>query len=131
MNNQPTRDDAPQLDATRQLMAAAHGAVQASLAINGAGAVALLALIGYLNDRSYHLPLAQLALPLYLFLLGVFAGAVSFGVAYVAQRFVVDGRIRATHYWNAVTVALLFASYLCFLLAAHFLYRVISRGIAA
>jgi uncharacterized membrane protein YvlD (DUF360 family) len=113
-------------------MAAAHGAVQASLGINGAGAVALIVLMG-LVEREYghRIQVPQLGLPLYLFLLGVFCGALSLGVLYVAQRFVIEARIRIAHYWNAVVVALLFASYVCFLLASHFLYRVVSRGLPA
>ena len=128
--------EAPQsagpVENVRALMTSSHAAVRAGLVINGGGALAVVALIGHLASQSYaRLPLDQFGLPFYLFVLGVFSGAVTFGVQYVAQRFYLDGRLRPAHLFNAATVALIFSEYALFLLGAHFLYRVFTHGVAA
>lgn len=105
------------------VLAAGRGALQASMTINGAAAVALLAYCGNLA-KDGHVPPARIAYGMFVFSLGVFFAALAYGVLYVAQS-----AYSAEHYgnskkwptgafWNRLTIALVAGSYVAFLVGS-------------
>ncbi len=116
------------LEMFRSMIAAGHSARRDSMLINGGGALALLAFAGHLvTQGSPSAVVPDLAFPLSWFLGGVLAAALSSGVTYLAQRSWSVRRNRIGPVFNAMAIALVFASYITFAVGCKIGFDVLRR----
>ena len=114
---------------------AGQSAMKAAMAINGGGAVALLAFIGHLatSPSSGNL-VAKFATPLWIFSLGVLVSTIAIGANYfgqafftLAQRSSIGWHLNFAHGINFVVIILVMMSYCFFGYSIYYCTEVFSN----
>ncbi len=116
------------LELFRSFIAAGQSVLKIAMTMNGGAAVAMLALLGSAASNSLTKPLvSKLALPLFLFVLGVLSSGVATGVNYLTAASYSNQYRKTGHMANGACIILVFISYLAFAYASYAAYQVFAH----
>lgn len=102
------------LEMLRSVLSSAHAAVNSSMLINGGAAAALLAFIGHLVAQSPGKGLAAaFAVPMIVFVGGVFLAALAGGLTYLTQ-YAYHHKSKGANLWRHLTKVVVVLSYSAF-----------------